>query len=346
MKRLLTTTAIATMAFAGAASAQSVLERVLQQTQSLSSVTGVFANVADNIGGTTTVDVYTNATGDVLNQAQYDALVVANTVELEAPAGSGVYYNLATGEVITAQQYAQLTVAASASFTELTGNEVLGRRGDGSLQLFAAIADYNTAVTTGETAIAAFAPTTIVTGATGSIDGSITNIARRIDQATATVDGQVNAIEGVTTNFGNMSTTVLGAVNTGQIGLGTNQLVEEALSGTSQAVRSKIDQIGTLAGTTQIALNSALNTMNINGSISNTFEGVNASVAAISPDVLEIVSTNGTITLAGLDQLLGSMDTTVLGAVNTGTIVSGVNNQVGGTVAGIVGNSSTNMFAE
>ena len=142
-----------------------------------------------------------------------------------------------------------------------------------------------------------------------------------------------------------MATTVLGAVNTGEIGLGTNQLLEEALSGTSEAIRSTLTQVGTQTGQTVLALNSALNTMNINGSISNTFEGVNASVASISPDQLDILSVNGIVTLTGLGDLMGSMETTVLGAVNTGTIVSGVNNQVTGTVAGIVGNSATNMFA-
>ena len=51
MKKFLTTASAAALVLgvAAPASAQSVLERVLAQTASLNEVTGVFANVADNI---------------------------------------------------------------------------------------------------------------------------------------------------------------------------------------------------------------------------------------------------------------------------------------------------------
>lgn len=345
MHKLLTTASAVALVLgvAAPASAQSVLERVLAQTAALNDVTGVFANVADNIGGVGSTTVYSNSTGNVLSQAEYDALVDNNTFTQLGSAGD--YIN-AAGNVLTPAEYNALTVAQAAAYTVIAAGEVAYRNNGTGVVVTDTTANFNTAVNNGQTAINAYSGTTVASDATGSIDGSITNVATRIDQATANVDNQVTAISDVTANFGNMATTVLGAVNTGEIGLGTNQVVEEALANTSSAIRSTVEQIGTITGSTQVAVNSALNTMNINGSISNTLTGVNGSVAAISPDQLDILSEAGTIEIAGLSELLGSMETTVLGAVNTGTIVSGVNNQVNGTVAGIVGNSATNMFSD
>ena len=331
---------VSMLAIAGTASAQSVLERVLAQTQSLGQVTGVFANVADNIG-TDFVTVYTNSTGDVLSSAEYDDLVDDNSLTL---LGSALDYINSAGNVITPAQYANLTVTEATAYAQIvTGDVAYVNNGTGVVTQTTTLL-YNGAITAGQSAIAAYSGTTIAGGA-GTIDGSINNIVSGLSEVQASVMGQVTAVSVPTVNFGNMATTVLGAVNTGEIGLGTNQLVEEAIAGTTQAIRTEISQIGTMAGLTQVALNSALNTMNINGSINTTMSGVNGSVAAVSPDVLEIaMAASDTLSLTGVADLLGSMNTTVLGAVNTGTIVSGVNNQVDGTVAGIVGNSATNMF--
>ena len=331
---------VSMLAIAGTASAQSVLERVLAQTQSLGQVTGVFANVADNIG-TDFVTVYTNSAGNVLSSAEYDALVDANSLTL---VGSATDYINSAGNVITAAQYNNLTVSQASAYTVIASGSVAYANNDTGLVTVATSTAYATAVENGQTAINAYSGTTIAGGA-GTIDGSINNIVSGLSEVQASVMGQVTAVSVPTVNFGNMATTVLGAVNTGEIGLGTNQLVEEAIAGTTQAIRTEISQIGTMAGLTQVALNSALNTMNINGSINTTMSGVNGSVAAVSPDVLEIaMAASDTLSLTGVADLLGSMNTTVLGAVNTGRIVSGVNNQVDGTVAGIVGNSATNMF--
>lgn len=82
MKKLLATSALAIVAMSGAASAQSVLERVLGQIDNatnLASVNGTFANIAENIGNGSAVTVYqaldgTGAlTGDVLSEDEYQA---------------------------------------------------------------------------------------------------------------------------------------------------------------------------------------------------------------------------------------------------------------------------------
>ena len=369
---------------ASAASAQSVLERVLGQISTATQVSGIFANTADNLPTQTTlITERTETTSTEMPLDAADPGVRVFQVSGSAPGGFRIYWVTVgeLGSTIPAARagfYDDIVVAADGTVSMRNATDMVPgdtyqvRAVTGAL--IATITDTSGSATTisgdefvfsdGTNAYLASLPVgtgagwdpvlqeqtvtvpvaTVVDLAT-TIDGSITNTASRIDTATASVADRVAAISGVTASFGNMSTTVLGAVNTGEIGLGTNQLVEEAISGASEAIRTTINQIGTQTGQTVLALNSALNTMTIDGSISNTFEGVNASVAAISPDQLDIISSGGILTLSGLDDLLGSMETTVLGAVNTGTIVSGVNNQVDGTVAGIVGNSATNMFA-
>ena len=84
MKKLLATTAIVFVGFASAASAQSVLERVLTKidnASNLAQVNGTFANIAENIGGAGVETLYVKqtATGDViLTEAEYNALLEQN----------------------------------------------------------------------------------------------------------------------------------------------------------------------------------------------------------------------------------------------------------------------------
>ena len=139
------------------------------------------------------------------------------------------------------------------------------------------------------------------------VDGSITNIVDGITEATQTaVAGAVSAVEYnmPTLDFGNMATTALGAVNTGNITLGVNSSVDEAQTSTTRAVSTALTQIGGAADTGALVLNIASNMTGVNGSISNTMTEVNGTV--------------------------GNLSTTALGAVNTGTILSGVNAAVQG----------------
>jgi hypothetical protein len=153
---------------------------------------------------------------------------------------------------------------------------------------------------------------TYIPGLSTTIDGSIANIVTGVTAATAeAVAGSVTATEFAmpTLNFGDMATTALGAVNTGDITLGVNSAVDEVATTTTRAISAVMTQIGGSADTGTLVLNVASNAGAINGSIQNTMAQV-----------------NGTI---------GDLSTTALGAVNTGTIVSGVN----AAVAGIVGMS-------
>ncbi len=145
----------------------------------------------------------------------------------------------------------------------------------------------------------------------GAIDGSITNSITGLTDPTAAVGSAVMAVEQVTVDIGNLSTTVLGAVNTGETTLGVNQDVTEAIAGSSSAVSNAITQLGGSADTSALVLNVASNVSDVTGSVKNTFTGLNGSV--------------------------GNVATTVLGAVNTGTITSGINAAVSGVQSGITG---------
>lgn len=144
-----------------------------------------------------------------------------------------------------------------------------------------------------------------------SIDGSVTNTLEGLAAATASVGGDVQAIDQVTVNIGNISTTVLGAVNTGTTALGVNSDYNHAVTSASSAVSGKVLQLGGIADQGALVLNVASNATSVAGSVTNQFVALNGSV--------------------------GNIGTTVLGAVNTGTIASGVNAITNGIVAGVVG---------
>lgn len=147
------------------------------------------------------------------------------------------------------------------------------------------------------------------------INGSINNILTGIDGSTQNVlAGLVSATEWnmPTFDLGDMATTGLGAVNTGEITLGVNSAVDEASTSITNAISTVAYQIGGSADTGALVLNVASNASTVNGSINNVIAEVSGSI--------------------------GNLSTTALGAVNTGTILSGVNAAVQGIV-GISGQS-------
>jgi hypothetical protein len=306
---------------ASTGSAQSVLERVLDQidnSTNLASVNGTFANIAENIGGTTSSTVYLDTTaGNVISEAEY--LVLAATpfqgdyTALSTATGQ-FWVNPNDGSFVTNAQYLNLdgtgraayvdAFATGASWTVDSSGAVI------SPTVFAALPTLDPA--------AGYVADTISVAGLEGINGSINNVIDGItavtQQATA---GTVTAIEYnmPTFDFGDMATTALGAVNTGDITLGVNSSVDNAKTSTTEALSSVMTQIGGSADTGAIVLNIASNMTGINGSINNTMEEINGS--------------------------MGNLSTTALGAVNTGVIISGVNaavNGITGASAGQTGN--------
>jgi hypothetical protein len=148
-------------------------------------------------------------------------------------------------------------------------------------------------------------------GADGSgIDGSITNIAAGVTaaatQAAATAGASAGEYLLPSVDFGDMATTSLGAVNTGEIALGVNASVYAATTRATQSLSARTGQLGGSSEIGVLVLNVAANMASVNGAINNSLSAVNGAT--------------------------GNLSTTVLGAVNSGSISSGVNASVQGIV--------------
>ncbi|MBR2655600.1 MAG: hypothetical protein IKD58_03755 [Loktanella sp.] len=315
MKKLLATTAVALVAMASAASAQSVLERVLGQIDNatnLASVNGTFANIAENIGSATAVTTYTKGETTYTQEAYRD-YVASNTTVATYPSieSARVYYDPVNLTVIDAATFAGLSATNKARYTVVADGSTVFQSADGSLKI---VTDEVAEAEARAAAVSGFTETIAYTGPAEGINGSINNTLIGIEQATqqAIASAGVSAIEWnmPTFDFGDMATTALGAVNTGEITLGVNSAVDNAKTSSTEALSSVMTQLGCSADTGAIVLNIASNMTGINGSITNTMSQLNGS--------------------------MGNLSTTALGAVNTGEIISGVN----AAVTGITGASA------
>ena len=275
MKRLLATTAIATMAFAGTASAQanqSLLQRVLTDLQNVTTtnlpVTGIFANTADNLFAGAAQN--TVALGGVQTTTTADrTLNIGDVITFTDPNGGG--------EGVPAQVTA--TVDTNGALTDSAGVTIAGvtvtlgapvlTDGAGVLTVasgaFSGVANATTA--TGTFTVETLTTTTIAgtnAAANLGIDASVLNVLNGLTGPTAVTEGGATATEAVDAILGNIATTALGAVNTGDIQLiGSNlsfsEDIDTATAGTSMAVQQMINntvtQVGTTTGQTVLALN-------------------------------------------------------------------------------------------
>lgn len=332
----------------GAAQAQSVLERVIGQIETATNfaqINGTFANIAENTatevfvpGGSVSV-VDTNfpagtRLAQVVSTSNNDSFYItaemigATTIIssaipssphtltvtidesgqiIEAEHSSGYSFNIVdswNGVAFGTKDELPLSLIRDGAYVTLSG-DFWYTTSDSSTALANAIPEYYISLDTTTTA-----PISLTISP--DINASITNIISGVGEATAeAVAGSTTATEFVipTVDFGDMSTTGLGAVNTGDITLGVNSVVDEATTSTTSATLAALEQIGGSTDTGAIVINVASNAGAINGSISNVFDQINGSI--------------------------GNLSTTALGAVNTGTIISGVN----AAVVGIVGSA-------
>ena len=359
---------------ASAASAESVLERVLlliENSIGLTPVNGTFANIAENIGGPSIVRVYESVVhGDLVSESEYQtglaAAVRAAAATVLVPARP------------LRSAYPSTTAGIAAYTTDLGLYN-------------AAIAARDAAA---EAAALAYAALHVEAGVVGfgallGIDGSITTTVQGISGATQAIVSDVVTVTEKTMprlDFGGMATTALGAVNTGAITLGVAGSVEVARTASAQSVSSRMTRLGGQAGSGAVMLNVASNMSGINGSIINNVAGVNAAVSHLattglgsvntgsitvrantavdSANATSVKSVSASVTQAGaeiatraillniasnvtgingsisnsmqdVNGTVGRLSTTALGAVNTGAILSGV----GQAVQGIVGRS-------
>jgi hypothetical protein len=147
------------------------------------------------------------------------------------------------------------------------------------------------------------------TGIDGSIDNVLGGVIVGTEAALALSSLSGTEFSLLSTDIGSMGTTVLGAVNTGDINLSVNAAVDDAQGRLAHATTATMIQLGGTTTSGALVLNVASNMTGINGAIRNTVTGINLGV--------------------------GDASTTALGAVNTGAIMSGVD----AAVQGIVGSS-------
>ena len=337
MKKLLASSALAVIAMTGAASAQSVLERVLGQISNgtnLASVNGTFANIAENIGGRASEAGFSNGVVTV-TESEFDALVAAEVARVASgymtangPTAPTPPTELLSEPLTTDDQYIG-GESGSTTFDQTAFDQDFAAYEANAI----AWSNYNTsnsnyqiavsqaqaaANSAGALAGSAFAEvwqaTTIEYPGVFGVDGSINTTVVGVSAAVAAATQFAQAGQGVTAyefnlptiDIGDLSTTALGAVNTGDITLGVNSAVDEAKTSATQAVSSVMTQLGGSIGSGALVLNIASNMTGVNGSITTVMSDVNGSI--------------------------NSAATTALGAVNTGTIVSGVNAAVQGIV--------------
>ena len=325
--------------------AQSVLERVLGEIDgatNLAQGNGTFANIAESI---LTTRVETVSTETNLASAASGVRVFAITGG--GPSGRGTYWvsvgQLGTTipaevtgfyddvvvaadgtvsivnatDLVTGDSYDVRDVRLTASTTiddtagiaaTLSGGDIVFSDGTSSFLANSAVG-----------LAAGWAPVLqqqLVTVPLSSvIDGSVTNIMNGVTEATAEIvisAGSASEFFTPTIDIGDISTTTLGAVNTGNISVGVNSTVDEALSSSTRGIQISMAVVGGSADTSTMMLNVAHNTSAIQGNVTNTLVAVNGSV--------------------------GDVNTTALGAVNTGTINNGVN----AVVQGITGMAGVN----
>lgn len=321
--RLLILIATTVIAVPGVGSAQSVLERVLGQIDgatNLAQVNGSYANIAESIGQYSP-PIEVSETREVTYADYISSDYIGNPIV-------GRLYQAGSGTMIRDVYASDLTdgsyIIPADTFLNNWAGDRLANAGEEytlpnsaivyNLSGFLWFFEEDRAVNPdwGFAVLQDF--TILVPGTTLStaIDGSITNVISGVTSATQeAVAGVVSATEWSMPTFdlGDMATTALGAVNTGEIALGVNSAVDEASTATTNAISAVVDQIGGSADTGALVLNVASNASAVNGSINNVVAEVNGSI--------------------------GNLSTTALGAVNTGTIVSGVD----AAVTGIVGMS-------
>lgn len=347
MRHLNTLLAVLTLTTTGA-SAQSVLERVLDQidgASNLAQVSGVYANIASSAGAygtvtpgiTTTQSVaadFSTAPAATILWVVADEYVRVSDVGTIFDAGDGTVIGnaLPVGGRVIVNADGSITVDPGAG-TISTWNpskdinlDVTGAPQSLTLAEVAFVYDLGllylvspevaTRYVFSDSLLYVDVTTTtegaLVSSLSTTIDGAITNIITGVASATAESAARASTATAFSLpmlDLGDMATTALGAVNTGKITLGVKAAVDEAATTTTRALSATMTQIGGSADTGALVLNVAHNASAVNGAIQNT-----------------VIAVNGAI---------GSASTTALGAVNTGTILSGVD----AALQGIVGMS-------
>lgn len=132
------------------------------------------------------------------------------------------------------------------------------------------------------------------------VNASILNVLSATGDVNTKINERASSLELVTSfvTIGQVSTTGLGAVNTGAIHQGVSSAVNQSSAGLTIALHSINQLNGSTFGQVSVSWNEAYNDQSIDASVQNR--------------------------LSAISGALGTTSTTALGAVNTGGIISGI----------------------
>lgn len=345
---------------------QSLLERVLVQVaDSTTEVSGIFLNSASNLGYQETVRLENEfRVNIVLVEDDGSGNFTFTQAEAVFDANSGTWVNPVTGAayntVATLGDLSAGTPSVVSAFMLDLGDQLYSDSA-GNLYGYDPMALEDAGFSSEDGVNLDLGRRVLASETNPIIDASVTNIASQIETVLASTS-QVGAVSPADIKIGNINTTSLGAVNTGEI-LGSNTGASIELSGANQEWSERVDKVvagantslsqgivhsirqpGSVASQFVPMMNSALNTLIVKASVLNDMTGVNAEIgrsgfeAALSDSSFANVAQ---MNVEALSALTGGISTTGLGAVNTGTIVSGANAKTKAIVASIVGDSGT-----
>jgi len=330
MKRLLATTAIVMATMTGTAFAQdanftvvddnsvvangSLLQQVLNQAQD---VQLNMLNAAENLANL-------DGSINVLESANVDLLLQELTSNVSFGGGEQLYtYELANGTAATGtlEEYEAEVAAANATYDytdPTTTNAVTGQ--SYSNYLAALVIDPTLTATVNAGQGTETVDLVEVNDAEDTIAGILKGVSRTVDGTTA-IDfyDPATLADSLQTDVKNLTTTVIGALNTGVIGSndGTGNIASNILTMANMELESVASTTSSLAQS------------------SNYFQPGDLQLSNVAANMATVVDASVTI-----DQLMANVDTvgtTLIGALNTGDIAASVNQNASNLSAALVG---------
>ena len=330
MKRLLATTAIVMATMTGTAFAQdanftvvddnsvvatgSLLQQVLNQAQD---VQVNMLNAAENLANL-------DGSINVLESANVDELLAELTSSVGFGDGTELYvWELPDGTVQTGTQaeYEAAVAAADVYVWDTDGTGAGSATSTGTKAQFDAA---QTALTSSAGGATSITPNTVdlveVRTDEDTIAGILKGVSRTVDGTTA-IDffDPAPLADSLQTDVKNLTTTVIGALNTGIIGSndGAGNIASNVLNMANMELESVASTTSSLAQS------------------SNYFQPGDLQLSNVAANMATVVDASVTI-----DQLMANVDTvgtTLIGALNTGDIAASVNQNASNLSAALVG---------
>ena len=326
MKKLLvTTSAMAMLAMSGAAFAQDADFTLVDDNANVDSGASLLSQVlsdasAIQINMLNAAENLANLDGsiNVLESANVDLLLQELTSTVSFGGGEQLYtWELPDGTVLTGTQteYETSIATQTVSWT------------DEGTTFYGTVAEYDAAVAADDSESPSVSSATDVVADLVEVNDAEDTFAGLLKGVSQTVDGTTaidffdaaTTVDALQTDVKNLTTTVIGALNTGIIGQndGTGSIADNILTMANMELESVAQTTGSLAQS------------------ANYFEPGNLQLANIATNMATVVDAS-----VNIDQLMANVDTvetTLIGALNTGDIAASVNQNASNLTQALVG---------